>query len=106
MRFPERCFQGKGSRMIAAKKDGALYGGMSLQEALERASAAIQSGQFDTARQALEKVLDREPNNAAAMFWLGFCEQDQESREAYFDKVKDRSVRPARRSNLKRKSMS
>ena len=92
--------------MIAGNKNGALQGGMSVQDALERATAAIQSGQFDSAREALEKVLEREPNNAAAMFWLGFCEQDQESREAYFDKVKDRSVRPARRSNLKRKSIS
>ncbi len=72
-------------------------GGMSAlptANALELATAAITRGDVGEGKAALQQILEREPNNAAAWYWMGFCQQDVQARDACFQRVRQRSKRP------------
>ncbi len=81
--------------MIAnGRKINRHVAGLPTAAALKLAMAAIDRGDYPEGRAALEQILEREPNNAAAWFWMGYCEDDVRARDACFDRVRDRAKRP------------
>ncbi len=66
---------------------GAQSGGASIDQALEYAMGAIGRGDLKRGKAALSWVLQREPENAAAWFWMACCVDDEESKEECYKRA-------------------
>ncbi len=62
---------------------------------LELAAAAISRGDLNEGRTVLKRVLNRAPNNAAAWYWMGYCEENNQAKQECYERVKERAERPS-----------
>ncbi len=61
--------------------NGNREGATSIGDALEFATNAIEGGDLKRGKAALNWVLQREPDNATAWFWMACCVEDENQKQ-------------------------